>query len=82
MDDSKTAGGEGVGRQRLAANVGPAIEVVNVLQPGYGNVGIVSFYAAGIGVMFLLFSASGAGGSLLDEEESGTLGRLVDRAPA
>jgi ABC-2 type transport system permease protein len=28
-------------------------------------------------VMFLLFSASGAGGALLDEEESGTLGRLV-----
>jgi ABC-2 type transport system permease protein len=47
------------------------------MQPGYGNVGIVSFYAAGIGVMFLLFSASGAGGALLDEEESGTLGRLV-----
>jgi len=61
----------------MAAHVGPAIEIVNVLQPGYGNVGIVSFYAAGIGVMFLLFSSSGAGGALLDEEESGTLGRLV-----
>ena len=59
------------------SNFGPAIDVVNVLQPGYGNVGIVSFYAAGIGVMFLLFSASGAGGALLDEEESGTLGRLI-----
>jgi ABC-2 type transport system permease protein len=59
------------------ANIGPAVEIVNVMQPGYGNVGIVSFYAAGIGVMFLLFSASGAGGALLDEEESGTLGRLV-----
>jgi ABC-2 type transport system permease protein len=38
---------------------------------------MVSFYAAGVGVMFLLFSCSGAGGSLLDEEESGTLGRLL-----
>ena len=27
--------------------------------------------------MFLPFSASGAGGTLLDEEESGTLGRLI-----
>ena len=62
---------------RVAANMGPPIEIVNVMQPGYGNVGIVSFYAAGIGVMFLLFSSSGAGGALLDEEESGTLGRLV-----
>jgi len=62
---------------QVAANVGPAIDIVNVMQPGYGNVGIVSFYAAGIGVMFLLFSASGAGSALLDEEESGTLGRLV-----
>ena len=62
---------------QTASNFGPAIDVVNVMQPGYGNVGIVSFYAAGIGVMFLLFSASGAGGALLDEEESGTLGRLI-----
>jgi ABC-2 type transport system permease protein len=67
----------GSGAGQVAANVGPAIDIVNVMQPGYGNVGIVSFYAAGIGVMFLLFSASGAGGALLDEEESGTLGRLV-----
>ena len=38
---------------------------------------MVSFYAAGIGVMFLLFTASGAGGSLLDEAESGTLDRVL-----
>jgi len=62
---------------QTVSNFGPALEVVNVLQPGYGNVGIISFYAAGIGVMFLLFSASGAGGAMLDEEESGTLGRLI-----
>jgi ABC-2 type transport system permease protein len=34
-------------------------------------------YAAGIAVMFLLFSASGAGGSLLEEHEAGTLDRLL-----
>ncbi len=39
---------------------------------------LISFYAAGIGVMFLLFSAvGGAGGALLDEAESGTLERLL-----
>jgi ABC-2 type transport system permease protein len=38
---------------------------------------MVSFYAAGIGVMFLLFTASGAGGSLLDEAESGALDRVL-----
>jgi ABC-2 type transport system permease protein len=37
----------------------------------------VAFYAAGIGVMFLLFTASGAGGALLDEVESGTLDRVL-----
>ncbi len=37
----------------------------------------VSFYAAGIGVMFLLFSASAAGGSLLDEADSGALDRML-----
>jgi ABC-2 type transport system permease protein len=38
---------------------------------------MVSFYAAAIGVMFLLFTASGASGSLLDESESGTLDRVL-----
>ncbi len=37
----------------------------------------ISFYAAGIGVMFLLFTASAAGGSLLDEVESGALDRIL-----
>jgi ABC-2 type transport system permease protein len=38
---------------------------------------MVSFYAAGIGVMFLLFTASGAAGALLDEAESGALDRVL-----
>jgi ABC-2 type transport system permease protein len=38
---------------------------------------MVSYYAAGIGVMFLLFSMAGAGGSLLQEEQQGTLERLL-----
>ena len=37
----------------------------------------IAMYAAGIAVMFLLFSASGAGGSLLEEQEAGTLDRLL-----
>lgn len=52
-------------------------EIVNVLQPNGGSATTISFYAAGTGVMFLLFSCAGAGGALLDEEESGTLGRLL-----
>jgi ABC-2 type transport system permease protein len=38
---------------------------------------IVAFYAAGIGVMFMLFTASNAGGALLEEVESGTLDRIL-----
>lgn len=38
---------------------------------------MVSFYAAAIGVMFLLFTASGAAGAILDEAESGTLDRVL-----
>ncbi len=37
----------------------------------------VTFYAAGFGVMFLLFSAAGAGGALIEEAESGTLDRIL-----
>jgi ABC-2 type transport system permease protein len=56
---------------------GVSTELVNVLHPSSGSSTTISFYAAGVGVMFLLFSASGAGGTLLDEEESGTLSRLL-----
>ncbi|MEM7476904.1 MAG: ABC transporter permease [Planctomycetota bacterium] len=37
----------------------------------------IAMYAAGIAVMFLLFSSSGAGASLLEEKEAGTLDRLM-----
>jgi len=39
---------------------------------------MVSFYAAGIAVMFLLFSCASAGGALLEEQESGTLERVLN----
>ena len=51
-------------------------EVVDVIRKK-NPTPIVAFYAAGLGVMFLLFSCSAAGGSLLDEMESGTLDRLL-----
>ena len=38
---------------------------------------MISFYAAAVGVMFLLFTASGSAGALLDEAESGTLDRVL-----
>ena len=38
---------------------------------------MIAFYAAGIGVMFLLFTASGAAGSLIEEHESGALDRML-----
>jgi ABC-2 type transport system permease protein len=41
------------------------------------NKNIISFYVAAIGVMFLLFTASGSAGALLDEAESGALDRVL-----
>jgi linearmycin/streptolysin S transport system permease protein len=38
---------------------------------------MISYYAAAVGVMFLLFTASGASGSLLDESDSGALDRIL-----
>ena len=38
---------------------------------------MISYYAAGVGVMFLMFTASAAGGSLLDESDSGALDRVL-----
>ena len=53
-------------------------EVVDVMGSDTRRGSLTSFYAAGIGVMFLLFSCvAGAGGALLDEQEAGTLERLL-----
>jgi ABC-2 type transport system permease protein len=53
-----------------------AVSVTEVLGGGPGAP-LVAFFAAGTGVMFLLFSCAAAGGSLLEEVESGTLERLL-----
>ncbi len=59
-------------------SMGMAVDVVDVMRTDDRKGSLISFYAAGIGVMFLLFSAvGGAGGALLDEAESGTLERLL-----
>jgi ABC-2 type transport system permease protein len=58
--------------------MGMSVTVVDVMRTDDRKGSLVSFYAAGIGVMFLLFSAvAGAGGALLDEADSGTLERLL-----
>jgi len=52
------------------------IEVVDLFAADKANP-VVSMYAAGIAVMFLLFGAVGNSGTLLEEEESQTLDRLM-----
>jgi len=52
------------------------VDVVELLGEKQDN-GMVSFYAAGIAVMFLLFTCSSAGGALIDEVDSGTLDRVL-----
>lgn len=69
-------GGSGSGG---AAPMGVSVDVVDVMRAGDDRrESLISFYAAGIGVMFLLFSAVGGAGSvLLDEVDSGTLERVL-----
>ena len=66
-----------------AAGAGPdaggglvAVDVRDVLGEEKKNP-TVAIIAAGLGVMFLLFSAAGAGGALIEEVESGTLDRVL-----
>ena len=74
---SRLKAGEG-SSSGSGSSMGVGIEVVDVMRAQSGRGSLISFYAAGIGVMFLLFSAvAGAGGALLDEAESGTLERLL-----
>jgi ABC-2 type transport system permease protein len=53
-----------------------AIDVVDLFAADKANP-VVSMYAAGIAVMFLLFGAVGNSGTLLEEEENQTLERLM-----
>jgi ABC-2 type transport system permease protein len=76
----KGQGGTGAAGAAAASGAGLPIgvEVVDVMRTDNRRGSLVSFYAAGIGVMFLLFSSvGGAGGALLDEAEAGTLERLL-----
>jgi ABC-2 type transport system permease protein len=71
--DGKTASGSGSGSASagiVAVNV-RAVVGENKKSP------MISYYAAAIGVMFLMFTASGSAGALLDEAESGTLERVL-----
>lgn len=74
QSEVSTAGGAKGGM----GGTGVGVEVVDVMR-GHTNRGsLISFYAAGVGVMFLLFSSvASAGGSLLEEAEAGTLERLL-----
>ena len=74
-----TAGTAGTaGADGGAGGMGMDTEIVDVMANNARQKTLVSFYAAGIGVMFLLFSCvAGAGGALLDEVEAGTLERLL-----
>lgn len=62
-------------QQQQASSSLVKLEVTDVV--GSKNNPIIAFYAAGIGVMFLLFTSSNAGGAMLDEVESGTLDRIL-----
>lgn len=53
-----------------------AVRIVDVLGDKRDNP-IIAFYAAGIAIMFLLFTCSGAAGTLLEEMDSGTLERVL-----
>jgi len=59
-----------------ASGGGVDVDVVDVVGEKKKNP-TVAFYAAGLGVMFLLFTAAGAGGALIEEVESGTLDRIL-----
>jgi len=64
--------------QTGTGGMGVNVEVVDVMRTHSNRGSLVSFYAAGVGVMFLLFSSvAAAGGALLEEAEAGTLERLL-----
>jgi ABC-2 type transport system permease protein len=76
---SETAAAGSGGAKAVGGAFGIGVDVVDVMRPQgkTESESLISFYAAGIGVMFLLFSVTGASGSLLDEMDTGTLDRVL-----
>jgi ABC-2 type transport system permease protein len=62
--------------QEIAASITNSIHVIDILGENKSSP-VISMYAAGIAVMFLLFGAVGGGGVLLEERENQTLERLL-----
>jgi ABC-2 type transport system permease protein len=75
LPQMKPAGSTG-GAASVDQAFGIGVDTVDVMRQGRSE-SLISFYAAGVGVMFLLFSVSGASGSLLDEMDTGTLDRVL-----
>jgi ABC-2 type transport system permease protein len=73
QQESRTQAAQSNGDSTL---MGIGIDKVDVMEQGKSE-SLIAFYAAGIGVMFLLFSVSGASGALLDEVDTGTLDRVL-----
>ena len=59
------------------ANAGPVAVNVRDIVGQKKHSPMISYYAAGVGVMFLLFTVSSTAGSLLDESDSGALDRVL-----
>jgi ABC-2 type transport system permease protein len=76
LESTRAAGGDSAAHNGLAGGGFISVHARSVVGENKNNP-MVSFYAAAIGVMFLLFTASGSAGALLDEAESGTLDRVL-----
>jgi ABC-2 type transport system permease protein len=78
LDRSTASGGTGAAGGGTGARAGGliAVETRDLLGEKKKNPS-VALLASGLGVMFLLFSAAGAGGALIEEAESGTIDRIL-----
>jgi ABC-2 type transport system permease protein len=76
VQNTQSAGGDSAAHNGLAGGGFISVHARSVVGENKNNP-MISFYAAAIGVMFLLFTASGSAGALLDEAESGTLDRVL-----
>ena len=75
LDNSAASSGSSGGTG--SSTFGPVAVETRAVVGETQNKPMISYYAAATGVMFLLFTASGAAGSLLDEADSGTLDRVL-----
>lgn len=76
-ETTKSATSAGMNSGLININTMSARGLIAPRKKASGSGSMIAYYAAGVAVMFLMFSMAGSASALLEDQENGTLDRLI-----